>query len=385
MNLTRLLTGLVTIIAVLIALSILAGAALGQPIGVSYVETGSMSPTLEPGDGFIAVPTAVAGPVEPGDVIVFDAVNLHGGGLVTHRVVGETDAGYITRGDANPVTDQDGDEPPVDPGRIEAKALQIGGNVVVIPGFGTVVTGASDAVGSLQQFLASTFGTRAFLGTQGAVYLMFGFGVVTYVLASLAERSDSRRRDRHTSRWTGSITPQTVIGTMTVVLILAVTASMVVPAGTHTFQFVSSEVASENPSVIQQGTTKNVTYVVPSNGPFPVVGVIEPTSGGVTVTPETVSVPGGETANVTVTIQAPPDTGVYTESIREHRYLALLPTGVILTLHGIHPWLPIVVIDVLLGVGFVVLAVALIGIDPIRLDRRRHPVPLRVRIRRWFK
>ncbi|SEH40171.1 signal peptidase, endoplasmic reticulum-type [Halopenitus malekzadehii] len=384
MNPTRLLTGLLTIIAVLIAVSILAGAVLGQPIGISYVETGSMSPTLDPGDGFIAVPTAVAGPIEPGDVIVFDAVNIHDGGLVTHRVVGETESGYITRGDANPVTDQDGEEPPVDPGRVEATALQVGGDVVVIPGFGTVVTGASGLIESLQQFLASTLGTRALLGTQGAAYLVFGFGVVTYVLASLAETAGSRRRDRRTSRWSGYVTPQAVIGTMAIVLILAVTASMVVPAGVHTFQFVSSEVESENPSVIQQGTTSNVTYVVPSNGPIPVVGVIEPASSGVSVSPQTVTVPGGETANVTVTIQAPPETGVYTESIREHRYLALLPTGVILTLYAVHPWLPIVVTDVLLGVGFIVVAVALIGIDPIRLDRRRR-APLRVRIRRWFK
>jgi len=30
-----------------------------------------MAPTLEPGDGFVAVPAELAGPVEEGDVVTF--------------------------------------------------------------------------------------------------------------------------------------------------------------------------------------------------------------------------------------------------------------------------------------------------------------------------
>ncbi|MFC7138101.1 S26 family signal peptidase [Halobaculum litoreum] len=63
------------------------GQALGQPVLVSYVETGSMAPTLAPGDGFVAVPAAVAGQVEAGDVVTFRAESVGGGGLTTHRVV----------------------------------------------------------------------------------------------------------------------------------------------------------------------------------------------------------------------------------------------------------------------------------------------------------
>ena len=40
----------------LIMLFLILGSVLGQPITLGYVETESMSPTLEPGDGFIAVP-----------------------------------------------------------------------------------------------------------------------------------------------------------------------------------------------------------------------------------------------------------------------------------------------------------------------------------------
>lgn len=365
----------------------IAGGVVGQPMGFSYVETGSMEPQLQPGDGFIAIPTAVAGPVETGDVIVFDAVNLHGGGLVTHRVVGETDGGYVTRGDANPVTDQDGDEPPVQEGQIQAKALQIGGEIVVIPRLGVVVLGIGGFVGSIQQTLAGLFGTRALLGSQGLAYILLGFGTITYVVASLAERSGEKRtrRTRTRTRRVEMMSPLTVIAVMAVVLVLLLSASMLAPGGSQQFQFVSSESGTTGPNVIQQGSSQNLTYRVPSNGPLPVVTIIEPTSQGVTVTPTEQYVSGGGTENVTITLEAPPETGAYTRTIHEYRYLAFLPMGTILTLHAIHPLVPLITINLLIGALFVGVAVTLIGLDPIRINRGQRSIPMRVKLRRWLK
>lgn len=361
------------------------GGVLGQPIGLSYVETGSMEPQLEPGDGFIAIPTAVTGPVETGDVIVFDAVDLHGGGLVTHRVVGETSAGYITQGDANPVTDQDGSEPPVQDGQIKAKALQIGGNIVVIPRIGAVVIGIGTALESVQQTLAGLFGTRALLGTQGLMYILVGFGAIAYVIASAVENSNSKKRTRNRDRRVEMMSPITVIAVMAVALVLLLTASMLVPAGDQQFQFVSSESGAAGPGVIQQGTTEDITYRIPSNGPMPVVTVLEPTSEGVSITPTEVYVAGGETEEVTITLEAPPETGVYTRSIHEYRYLAVLPTDTILTLHAINPLVPLFAINLLVGTLFVLVSVILVGIDPVRINRNRRTVPMRVKLRRWLK
>lgn len=375
----------VLVVVGLFVLITLVGGILGQPMGFSYVETGSMEPQLQPGDGFIAIPTAVAGPVETGDVVVFDAVNLHGGGLVTHRVVGVTEGGYITRGDANPVTDQDGNEPPVQEGQIKAKALQIGGEIVVIPRLGVVVIGLGGLVGTIQQTLAGIFGTRALLGTQGLAYILVGFGTITYVIASLVEGSNGKRRTRNTSRRVEMMSPLTVVAVMAVGLVLLLTASMLVPAGPQQFQFVSSESSTTGPGVIQKGTTEDLTYRVPSNGPLPVVTVFEPTSDGITVTPTERYVAGGGTENVTITIEAPPETGVYTRTIHEYRYLAVLPAGAILAMHAIHPLLALVAINLFIGTLFVAVAVLLIGFDPIRINRGQRAIPMRVKLRRWLR
>jgi signal peptidase len=53
-----------------------------------------------------------------------------------------------------------------------------------------------------------------------------------------------------------------------------------------------------------------------------------------------------------VTLSAPPETGYYRRYVVEHRYLAVLPGGVIDALYEFHPWAPIVAIDALLAGGF---------------------------------
>jgi signal peptidase len=50
----------IAVAAGLVASFLLLGAVLGQLIGLSYVETGSISPTMEAGDGFVTVPMAFA-------------------------------------------------------------------------------------------------------------------------------------------------------------------------------------------------------------------------------------------------------------------------------------------------------------------------------------
>ena len=223
--LAKLLTGALIAVVGLLVL----GAVLGQPVLFSYVETGSMQPTLEPGDGFVAIPAAVAGPIEEGDVITYRAEEVQGGGLTTHRVVGETEEGFVTRGDANPFTDQDGGEPPVKDAQIVAKTLQVGGEVVAIPGLVIVVTGTQDVLRTVQATLASLLGTSALLGVQGLAYLFFALTVLLYTVDALRDRG-RRRRDRERSRDTGANT-RLLVGAFAALLVVAATASMVGPCG----------------------------------------------------------------------------------------------------------------------------------------------------------
>lgn len=65
---------------------------------VSVVITGSMSPAIEPGDMIIIREGEEYG---KGDIILYES----GESLVTHRIVGEREEGFVTKGDANNAED----------------------------------------------------------------------------------------------------------------------------------------------------------------------------------------------------------------------------------------------------------------------------------------
>ncbi len=93
----RTVTGAAELFVAVVVLSLVVGQALGTPVGVSYVETGSTGPTLKLDDGFVAIPSQVAGPVEKGDVTLFRGKGIQGGDLTPSRVVEQAEHGYVRR------------------------------------------------------------------------------------------------------------------------------------------------------------------------------------------------------------------------------------------------------------------------------------------------
>jgi signal peptidase len=347
---------------------------------LSYVETESMSPTMEPGDGFVPIPTQIAGPIEEGDVITFEAKELHGGGLTTHRVVGESERGYITRGDGNPFTDQDGDEPPVKNPQVVATALEINGQVVVIPNFGTGVEAVQSVLDTTQRQVAAALGVRSAVGSQGLALSFFAMTLLWYVIGE-RRADETTGGDRDRSRETGFDT-RLIVGVCTLLLVLTATAAMVAPAGTQEYGIVSADFDSDQPHVIPQGESTEVDYPVDNGGLIPVISYVEPASEGVAVESTAFSVGPRTTETATVRLDAPAETGYYRRYVVEHRYLAVLPSPVIGTLYTIHPWIPIIAIDALLGFPFYLFGRNLVGTGRLRIRTQNREVPLTTRLRR---
>lgn len=353
---------------VVFLLAMVVGQLLGQPVLLGFVTTDSMQPALGAGDGFVAVPSAIAGDVEEGDVVTFRAKEIQGGGLTTHRVVEATERGYVTKGDDNPFTDQDGGEPPVKPVQIVAVAWQPGGSTLAIPGVGTAVTGVKGVLTAIQRHLATLLGTGAILGSQGLAYLLLALSVIAYVGDRLWKRN-RKYRNRDASRESGT-SVRLLMGVLAGTVIIAATAAMVAPAGPQEFGIVSAESDSPGLGVIAAGTNESTTYTLGNRGFLPVVTYFEPTTAGVDVQPRENVIPGRSTVNTTLTLVAPPENGYYRRYVVEHRYLLVLPQSTIRWLYHAHPWLPVVVIDALLGVSFYVLGVALAGTGRLRSRSR---------------
>lgn len=350
-------------------LALVVGQVLGQPLLLSFVTTGSMEPTLEPGDGFVAIPPELAGDIGEGDVVTFDAEEIEGGGLTTHRIVEETDEGYVTQGDANPFTDQDGGEPIVQDPEIATVAWQPGSDVLVIPYLGTIAMAIQSGFEWLQLQLASFFSTDVFLGTEGLAYLLFAGSIMLYFLLGYVEPSRQRDREDNPSRAVGA-NPRMIVLALTLVLVVGATSAMVVPSETEEFGIVSAEFESDSPDVIEQGTSESYDYPLVNPGVFSTVAILEPQDERMTVNSSVNTLSSRDSTNATVTLSAPDETGSYTTHLEQRRYLGILPTSTIVHLHDVHPWLPIVVINAVIAVPFYLFGMRLVGTGRIRSRQR---------------
>lgn len=336
MNIRSVGGAVVTWLLVGIILFVILTQVFGFPAPLSYVETGSMEPTIQTGDGFVGIPAPLAGELSEGDIITFRAQVIQGGGLTTHRIVNITSNGYETQGDANPVRDQESGEPDVIDEQIELVVLQIDDRPVTIPYLGTIVLTAQSLLGGIAGALGfggtSAANTGLALGVGGLIIVIVATGYD--MLISSNQRLPSRSTRRSTT-----VDSRLVLLALLIAVSLPLMSMMAIPSGTDEIAILSTSFeANENdPTQIQAGTSSETEYTADNNQLFTKVIVVEPRSEGVSVSDRVLEVRHGETAKTTITLSAPEETGTHIRIRSEHHYLKVLPTSVILALHWIHP------------------------------------------------
>ncbi len=358
----------------------LVGQLLGQPMLV-FVETGSMEPTLEPGDGYVAVPAMFAGEIEEGDVILFEAEELGDGGeLTTHRVDAVTDEGYITKGDANPFTDQEDEEPPVQEGQIQSVGLTAGEELAVIPGLGSVVEMVSGVLDTTQDRIFSSLGLEPPGVTNFAVGVL-ALSVLVFLGSSLTEvlgRGNSTGRTRRSSARTGAI----IILVLVLIVLVPLNLSMLLPSGVYQYEIVSSNAPDGDEQTIEAGTSAEVSYPITNGGQIPVLVVVEPASDGIHIDQNEYYVSRASTEDASVTIDAPEETGTHYRFVEETRYLVFLPPSLIATLHSVHPIVALFAINAPIVIVLVLIGISTLGTGRLRLRSRSRNLTLRDEIRR---
>lgn len=144
------------------SVAILLGGLLGRPVLVAAVPTTSMVPVLHPGDLIPIVPRWGSAP-EVGEIIVFKT--SQDASWIVHRVVsGNSQTGYVTRGDANAVADPN----PVFLGDIAGYVPTIGGTALHIPGLGSLSLGRTPLGNPLVAGTALTIGVFLLVNDVGS-------------------------------------------------------------------------------------------------------------------------------------------------------------------------------------------------------------------------
>jgi signal peptidase len=308
-------------IAILLLLVIVLAAPAGAPLQVSYVSSDSMSPTIDTNDGYVLVPAPT---VEAGDVITFysEERETH----VTHRAMQVTSDGIVTRGDGNPSTDQAAGYPLVQQADVSGKLLTFAGRPVVIPHLGTVL----NAISSYWYLI---------VGALGAYLLLSGMN------------TDRKQQRGHVLRSREIVLP------ITILVIVAGVAFVTFGAVQQTQVYTVTEQPATDPTALTVGEprTESITLRM-TRSPF--THVVTETDG-MEITNTAAVQPGGsgdsasqeatarglpwqssESSQQTITTRIPPqDTaGPHATIIRVHPYPAILPSGMIEFLHGIHPF-----------------------------------------------
>jgi len=371
------------VVAVLVVIALVVGQLAGQPVFLGYVTSGSMAPTLEAGDGFVAVPAAVSGSVGEGDVVVFEALELDGGGTTTHRVVGTTRDGYLTKGDNNPFRDQDGDEPPVTDERIVATALQVNGDVVRIPGLGTAIAGLREAATGAVVGLATAVGLDWSPDQRGlsGLFISVGLALFLVVLVDDLRNSGRRTRSRDRSRGDDGLDARWVALLLALLILVPANAAMIAPSGTHHVTVDGDDL----PAGTAPGGQVENGFTAENNGLVTMLVVLETTHPESGFDRNQLAVPRGESATATLSTTAPGSGERATVAVSEHRYFLVAPPAVILRLHSIHPAVAVGAFNLLVLGSIGTLLGALVGSGPKRVREPRRGASLSVQLRRLFR
>lgn len=373
------------VLLVIILASLVLGQVLGQPVLLAYVTSGSMEPTISEGDGFLTMPTAVAGPPSEGDVITFRPQGIEEGELTTHRVVDETDQGYITRGDANPFTDQDGGEPPVTSDRVVATAVQIGGVVITIPGLGVAIEAIQNGLSAAVSTVVSATGIDVSPSSSSAGTWLFGLGLLLFVFSLRPTDDGGVTRNRNLTRGGDgeSIGGRNVTILLVIIVLVPANAAMILPSGQTSVTIDGAEVASSER--VAPGDPVETEFRAQNNGLVTLLLVFEPADDDVTIDPAVSGIPSGQSASSTVTVPAPEPDIERTIVISEYRYIVLMPESVIIALHELHPVVALGAINLLVGGGFLGIVGGILGFGESRLRDTSRRIPLLLQLKQWLR
>lgn len=311
------------------------------PVQLSYVYSDSMEPTIEQSDGYVLIRTA---DVSVGDIVTYWSAERSS--YVTHRITGRSDQGFITKGDANPTTDQAAGSPYVDRDDIRGRVLTVREKPVLVP-----------RLGELARFVRAHRAPIA--GLLGSVLLA---GLLRGRTASRPSRSVLRVRD--------------VLWPVFVVAVISAVGLQFVGGHTNQVTYVALSSETEGPNRLTVGEAGTDSFTVDrSKLPMTTHAV---STDGMTITNRTQN---ASTITVSVRIPPPTHTGVVTTTVTVNRYVTVLPTGIVHRLHGIHPLLAGAT-----TVGTVMLplvALAAAAIDGKRPIRSVESPSIRTLKRRW--
>lgn len=336
MKISSIFGNLFIVIAFIFLISSAAGLALNRPVLFSYAISESMEPTIGVGDLFFINPFSDG---DVGDVVVFRMGDMY----VVHRIYAIEGGEYITKGDNNIATDQQGGKnPPIKKEDIIGKVVTVSGTPVTIPEAGTLI----GALHSNSIFLAG-------------ILISLGF-----VALGKGER---RKKDRKKIKISAGL----FYGLASSLLIISIVISTMLSWGSLSFSYASTLAGNQQDGWYLPGTTFEKTMVFENKAGYPMMFFFEREKG---IKSEKASFLGpGETREIVFDVDVPDDTRIYRDGVEVFAYLPLLPKSVTESLYDVSPYMPLAVqVSAMLVILSVLYAISGMREEYIVLRRKRR-------------
>ncbi|WP_456328461.1 signal peptidase I [Archaeoglobus sp.] len=307
---------ILTLLAVVFLLVSVTGFILDRPVLISYVTSDSMTPTLNKGDLFLINPFSKG---KTGDIIVFK-MNGH---WTVHRIYAETSEGYITKGDNNVATDQQG-------GRSDAiRKEDVVGTVVTI--FDKPIK--IPYVGMyIQEFSKSTKN----------LYI----AIVVIVLGSILLTAGGKDRVRKRKKRVVKVKYKTLYTIVSAVTIAIILISIVATWGTVGFNYASTLAGGQKEGWYLPNTEFDRPIVIENKAFYPMYYILSPKGDRIALDKTDFMLMRNEKESINVHVKVPVNTKIYYEQIDVYTYPPLLPTDLIKRLWNLNPYLPLVAFSI---------------------------------------
>jgi len=332
-------------ILLLVLLAFLLASAMGfvlnRPVLLSYVTSESMTPTLNRGDLFLINPLAEA---KPDDIVVF---NLNGHWTV-HRVVAETDGGYITKGDNNVATDQQG-------GTNTVKMESVAG---VVP----VILGTPLKVPEVGNYIQRVSGTT--INILLAIFMIIGGATL------LTGKGEERKKEKKIYR----LRYKTLYVAVSTVSIAMLLFSILATWGTIGFNYASTLAGGQREGWYLPESEFDKQIEIKNNALFPLIYVFNLESDRAELQESSEILSAGEKAELNVHVKVPSETRIYYDEIVVQAYPLILPSEIIIRMYSLSPLLPLAAfaIEFAMVLGVIYYATNAGEEEVIRLNKRRR-------------
>lgn len=279
------------------------------PVSLWYVYSESMEPVLLENDGFILITSKE---FEKNDVITFKPKYLNQP-YVTHRIVGiSEDGSYITKGDNNPMSDQQGGEPSVCREQIIGKAVEFNNSLIVLPRLGTI----SNKIKSI---------TKSF-----NIFVLFSIAVgivlVEYLIDKMSRKKSSKKRKQYKLLDIAQFLDYSFILFIILAFLNALFIGITLK-GWNNESFSYVVVSTEGLLSPMPGEKFSRVLSMENRTFIPFITVLGSNNATTEIDPELLILTPGSKVDYKVTLIAPDKLGYYTEQIDRRTYPGVLPQG----------------------------------------------------------